>query len=85
MATIRAEHTYNETAQNCVPEAITCALESESFEDALRNAVSLGGDADTLPAIAGQQAWRYVPSPMHAVITDFYAHYGNIRHEGRQP
>ena len=82
-----------------MPEAITCVLESEDFEDAIRNAVSLGGDADTLAAIAGsiaealhgipealgEQAWRYVPSPMHAVITDFYAHYGNIRHEVRQP
>ena len=34
-------------------EAITCALESTSFEDAIRNTVSLVGDADTLAAIAG--------------------------------
>ena len=33
------------------PEAITCALESASFEDAVRNAISLGGDSDTLVAI----------------------------------
>ena len=36
-----------------MPQAITCALESDSFEDAVRNAISLGGDADTLAAIAG--------------------------------
>ena len=36
-----------------MPQAITCALESDSFEDAVRNAISLGGDADTLGAIAG--------------------------------
>ena len=33
--------------------AITCALESDSFEDAVRNAISLGGDSDTLAAIVG--------------------------------
>ena len=36
-----------------MPTAIICALESESLEEAVRNAVSLGGDADTLAAIAG--------------------------------
>ncbi|HNI07689.1 MAG TPA: ADP-ribosylglycohydrolase family protein [Thiobacillaceae bacterium] len=50
---IRAVHVYNETAAGCVPEALTCALEATDFEDAIRNAVSLGGDADTLAAIAG--------------------------------
>lgn len=50
---IRPGYRFNETCQRTVPEAITCALESDSFEDAVRNAVSLGGDADTLAAIAG--------------------------------
>jgi ADP-ribosylglycohydrolase len=36
-----------------VPEAIICALEASSWEDAVRLAVSLGGDADTQAAIAG--------------------------------
>ena len=36
-----------------MPQAIICALESISYEDALRNTISLGGDADTLAAIAG--------------------------------
>ena len=53
---IRPEYSFNETCQGTVPEAITCALESASFEDAVRNAVSLGGDADTLAAIAGSIA-----------------------------
>ena len=39
-----------------VPQAITCALESVSFEDAVRNAISIGGDSDTLAAIAGSIA-----------------------------
>jgi ADP-ribosyl-[dinitrogen reductase] hydrolase len=49
----RDEHIYNETCQYCVPESIICAIEAESYEDAIRNAISLGGDADTLAAIAG--------------------------------
>lgn len=53
---IRPSYEYNETCQRTVPEAITCALESTSFEDAVRSAVSLGGDADTLAAIAGPVA-----------------------------
>lgn len=50
---IRPSYGFDESCQGTVPEAITCALESTSYEDAVRNAVSLGGDADTLAAIAG--------------------------------
>lgn len=50
---IRPDYYFNETCQKTIPQAITCALESESFEDAVRNAISLGADADTLGAIAG--------------------------------
>ncbi len=50
---IRPDYSFNESCQETVPQAITCALESTSFEDAIRNAVSLGGDSDTLAAIAG--------------------------------
>ncbi len=50
---IRPNYVFNESCQETVPEAIACALESISFEDAVRNAVSLGGDSDTLAAIAG--------------------------------
>ncbi|MCY3765774.1 MAG: ADP-ribosylglycohydrolase family protein [Gemmatimonadetes bacterium] len=50
---IRPGYSFDLTCQGTVPEAITCALESTSFEDAVRNAVSLGGDSDTLAAIAG--------------------------------
>jgi len=56
VADIRPGYAYNESCQRCVPEAILCALEATDFEDALRNAVSLGGDADTLGAIAGSLA-----------------------------
>ena len=50
---IRPDYGFDVTCQGTVPQAITCALESVSFEDAVRNAVLLGGDADTLAAIAG--------------------------------
>ena len=50
---IRPTHRFDVTCQGTVPTALICALESTSLEDAVRNAVSLGGDADTLAAIAG--------------------------------
>jgi ADP-ribosylglycohydrolase len=53
---IRRRYRYSELCLETAPEAIVCALKAESFEDALRNAVSLGGDADTLAAIAGAVA-----------------------------
>lgn len=50
---IRPEYGFDETCQGSVPQAVICALESTSFEDAVRNAVSIGGDSDTIAAIAG--------------------------------
>lgn len=52
------------TCQRSVPEAIACFLESTSFEDAVRNAVSLGGDADTQGAITGSIAEAYWGIPL---------------------
>ena len=52
------------TCQRSVPEAIVCFLESTSFEDAVRNAVSLGGDADTQGAITGSIAEAYWGVPI---------------------
>jgi len=48
-----ANRVHSELAQDTVPEALVCALEATSFEDAIRNAVSIGGDSDTIAAIAG--------------------------------
>lgn len=56
---IRPAYGFDVTCQGSVPEAITAFLESTSYEDAIRNAVSLGGDADTQAAIAGGIAWSY--------------------------
>lgn len=56
---IRPGYEFDETCQGTVPEAITAFLEAEDFEDAIRNAISLGGDADTLACIAGGIAHAY--------------------------
>lgn len=53
---IRPTYGFDVSCQGSVPEAIIAFLESVSFEDAIRNAVSLGGDADTLAAMAGSIA-----------------------------
>jgi ADP-ribosylglycohydrolase len=50
---IRPTFFFDETCQRTVPEAITCFLEGKGYEDVVRLAVSLAGDADTLAAIAG--------------------------------
>ena len=60
---IRAAYRFNETCQETVPQAIECFLESNSFEDAIRTAISLGGDSDTLAAIAGAIAEAYYGVP----------------------
>jgi type I restriction enzyme M protein len=44
---------FNETCQGTVPQAIVAFLESTGFEDAIRNAISIGGDSDTIAAITG--------------------------------
>ncbi len=53
---IRPDYGFDVTCQGSVPEALICFLEADSFEQAVRNAVLLGGDADTQAAIAGAVA-----------------------------
>ena len=53
---IRPTYQFNESCQDTVPQAIIAFLESTDFEDAIRNAISLGGDSDTLAAITGSIA-----------------------------
>lgn len=60
---IRQIYHFDVTCQGTVPQAIIAFLESESFEDAIRNAVSLGGDSDTLAAITGSIAEAYYGIP----------------------
>lgn len=83
---IRPTYKRTEKAIDSVPQAISCALHSNSFEDAIRSAVSLGGDSDTIAAIAGGisealhgipndiavQVWTYLPKDMQSVMNAFY-------------
>ncbi|MBX2863740.1 MAG: ADP-ribosylglycohydrolase family protein [Leptolyngbyaceae cyanobacterium MAG.088] len=87
---IRPDYRFNESCQGTVPEAIISFLESTSFTDAIRNAVSLGGDADTLTCITGSMAeafygevpeaitdrvWQLLPDDLKTVIVQFKATY----------
>lgn len=77
---------FDETCQGTVPVALDIILSSESFEDAIRRAVSLGADADTLGAIVGsivehiwgipdwikEKALSYLPDEMLQVVDAFY-------------
>ena len=50
---IRGWYTFDVSCAGTVPQAITCALEAADYEDAIRNAVSIGGDSDTIACITG--------------------------------
>jgi type I restriction enzyme M protein len=56
---IRSTYQFNESCQDTVPQAFAAFFESISFEDAIRNAISVGGDSDTLAAITGSIAEAY--------------------------
>jgi ADP-ribosylglycohydrolase len=53
---LQKTYEYNETCQRTVPEAFRCFYEATDFEDAIRNAISIGGDSDTVAAITGSMA-----------------------------
>lgn len=56
---IRPNYQFDVTCQGSVPEAIIAFLEAEDFEDAIRKAVSLGGDSDTIACMTGAMAQAY--------------------------
>jgi len=60
---IRPTYGFNETCQNTVPQAIVAFFEGKDFEDVIRTGVSIGGDTDTLCAIAGSIAEAYFGVP----------------------
>jgi ADP-ribosylglycohydrolase len=71
IADIRPRYSFDVSCQGSVPEAIIAFLEAGSLEEAIRNAISLGGDADTQAAIAGGIAeafWGDVPEPIAAEV-----------------
>ena len=79
---IRPTYEFDATCQGSVPEAIIAFLESTDFEDAIRNAISLGGDSDTIAAITGsiaeaaygipdwikEKAYSYLDEPLKEVV-----------------
>jgi ADP-ribosylglycohydrolase len=70
---IRPSYEFDETCQGSVPQSIISFLESESYEDAVRNAVSLGGDSDTMACIAGgiaQAYYKEIPDYILANVMD---------------
>ena len=74
-----------EICQISVPQALACFFEGESYEDVIRNCISIGGDSDTIAAIAGgiaeafygipeeaeQQMWRYLPPVLADICRNF--------------
>lgn len=56
---IRSNYSFDVSCQGSVPQAIISFLDGEDFEDAVRNAISLGGDSDTIAAMAGSIAEAY--------------------------
>lgn len=66
---IREINVFDETCQGTVPQAIQVFLESQNFEDAIRKAVSIGGDSDTIAAIVGSIAEAYYGIPYWMIRT----------------
>ena len=82
---LQKNYSWHSSCQGTVPQALQCFFESESFEDAVRNAISIGGDSDTLGTITGavaeayygisdgmiQTARKYVPDDLLAIVDQF--------------
>ncbi|MBE7069281.1 MAG: hypothetical protein E7386_02135 [Ruminococcaceae bacterium] len=65
---IRPTYHHVEDCMHTMPEAFTCFLESESYEDCIRNVMFIGGDTDTLGAIAGAVAEAFWGLPIGIII-----------------
>ena len=91
---IRPTYKFDETCQGSVPEAIIAFLESSDFESAIRLAISIGGDSDTIACITGGIAEAFykeipeyivenvlamLPNEFIKIIQDFTSHYGYSR------
>jgi len=87
---IRLTHVIDLSSAGTLPVALSCALHARDFEDAMRNAIWLGGDTDTIACIAGalaeplfglppeieSEARRHLDAPLRAVADRFAARYG---------
>ena len=63
LADIREEYSFDVSCQGSVPQALQAFFEATDFEDAIRNAISIGGDSDTIGAITGAIAGAYYGIP----------------------
>ncbi len=93
---IRETYEFDVSCQGSVPQSIVAFLEAADFEDAIRNAVSLGGDADTMACIAGaiaeaywgvpaeieQRVLDYLDVPLRRVVQEFNRRFRPSRSEG---
>lgn len=90
---IRPQYSFDVSCQGTVPQAVICFLDSDSYEDAVRNAISLGGDSDTLACIAGGIAEAFyggvpahvalkvqelLPSDLLAITSDFRSRFAKV-------
>ena len=78
------------TCQGSVPQAIICAIKAKSYEDAIRNAISIGGDSDTIGCISGaiaealfgipedirKKGMNFLPLPLQDTVLTFENKYG---------
>ena len=69
---IRPNYQFQVSCQESVPESIICFLDANSYEDTIRNAISLGGDADTMAAIAGGIAEAYYGEIAQEIRDEIY-------------
>lgn len=91
---IRNDYAFDVSCQGSVPQSIIAFLESHSYEDAVRNAISLGGDADTMACIAGgiaeafyggvpeairNQAFELLDERLQGIVVQFNAKFGSGR------
>jgi ADP-ribosylglycohydrolase len=88
---IRPTFRWSSSCQGSVPQAIVAFLEGTDFEDCLRNAISIGGDSDTIGCITGsiaeafygipqpirEQAMQYLGYEFRAIVTEFERRYGS--------
>lgn len=68
LSDIRKTYTFDGSCQGTVPESIICFLEGTDTEDTIRNAISLGGDADTMGAIAGSIAEAFWKEDLSSLV-----------------
>ena len=90
---IRPGYSFDVSCQGSLPQSIVAFLEAESFEDTVRNAISLGGDSDTIGAIAGsiaeafygipcamrERALTYLDIELREVVTEFEVSYSALK------